>query len=172
MATSKRNRSLENSAPKSRPKRSCRDESPSEMRAAPDLGAGEASESELRGSARPSREYEPGSAFTNTKPAASGRTTTPLQNPKKQKKKREFRRRRHPQGRTTDTTITQGVMNSAKDADPNQGRCLLENTDDGVQAAHIIRRSTDHGLVHSSSFRLSIHLNDICSCEYSNGRGR
>jgi hypothetical protein len=107
-----------------------------------------------------------GNAPAHTELAAGRRMTIAPQNMEKKKKKKRKRKtecwtpHRLP-SRTKFTKITQAAIDNARNADPNQGRCLLENCEEGNQAAHVIRRATGTNLVYTFMLRLSIRSSDI-----------
>lgn len=58
---------------------------------------------------------------------------------------------RTPNIRRLKSSIQQKAKDSAKSHDPNEGRCLLTNTDvkSAIDVAHIVARSTDEKEVHA-----------------------
>jgi hypothetical protein len=108
-----------------------------------------------------------GNAPADTEPAAGRRMTAPPQKvekkKKKKKKQKEYWTPLRIRSGTKFTKITQAAIDNARNADPNQGRCLLENVERGNQAVHVIRRATGTDLVHTFLLCLSMRSSDKCS---------
>ena len=52
-----------------------------------------------------------------------------------------------PRSRKITKTVTSSQKDLARDADPNNGRCLVTNRPDPVQSCHLVARTTNHETV-------------------------